>query len=98
MSYKIILDSCGELTTEMKNSGKFENIPLTLMVDGIEIIDDATFQQAEFLKAVAASPNCPKSACPSPEKYQQACEGEEEHVYIVTLSANLSGANICLPW
>lgn len=92
MGYKIIVDSCGELTTDMKNSTKFENIPLTLMVDGMEIIDDETFNQAEFLKAVAASPNCPKSACPSPEKYQKACDTEEEHVYIVTLSANLSGS------
>ena len=32
MSYKIILDSCGELTEAMKNSGNFENIPLTLKV------------------------------------------------------------------
>ncbi len=92
MSYKIIVDSCGELTEEMKNSGKFESIPLTLQVDGIEIIDDETFHQEEFLRAVAASPNCPKSACPSPERYQKACEGEEEHIYMVTLSGNLSGS------
>lgn len=92
MSYKIVIDSCGELTPEMKSSGKFSNIPLTLQVDNLEIIDDETFHQKEFLEAVAKSPNCPKSACPSPEKYKEACEGAEEHVYIVTLSANLSGS------
>lgn len=92
MSYKIIVDSCGEFTQEMKESGKFISVPLTLQVDEKEIIDDETFQQKEFLQLVAASPNCPKSACPSPEKYRESCEGEEEHIYIVTLSANLSGS------
>ncbi len=37
MSYKIIVDSCGELTEEMKNSGKFESIPLTLQIDGMNL-------------------------------------------------------------
>ena len=92
MSYKIIVDSCGELTTAMKESGKFENIPLTLQVVGIDIIDDETLNQAEFLKIVAQSPNCPKSACPSPEQYRKACESEVEHIYMVTLSSNLSGS------
>lgn len=92
MSYKIVIDSCGELTPEMKASKKFVSIPLTLQVDNLEITDDETFNQKAFLEAVAKSPNCPKSACPSPEKYKEACEGEEEHVYIVTLSANLSGS------
>lgn len=92
MSYKIIVDSCGELTASMKESGKFENIPLTLQVDDVDIVDDETFNQTEFLKMVAKSPNCPKSACPSPEQYRKACEGDVEHVYIVTLSGNLSGS------
>ena len=30
MSYKIIIDSCGELTEDMEKSGLFENVPLTL--------------------------------------------------------------------
>ena len=66
MSYKIILDSCGELTEAMKNSGNFENIPLTLKVGEKSIIDDETFDQAAFLDLVAASSDCPKSAFPSP--------------------------------
>ena len=92
MSYKIVVDSCGELTPQMKASQKIINIPLTLQVDNREIVDDESFNQAEFLALVAASENCPKSACPSPEKYQMSCEGEEERIYIVTLSSNLSGS------
>ncbi|MDO5539502.1 MAG: DegV family protein [Eubacteriales bacterium] len=92
MSYKIIVDSCGELTEEMKADGHFENVPLTLYVDEYAIVDDDTFDQADFLRRVAASPNCPKSACPSPETFKNAFDSGDDHVYAVTLSAELSGS------
>ena len=40
MSYKIAIDSCGELLDEWKNDGRIESIPLTLTVGGENIIDD----------------------------------------------------------
>lgn len=92
MSYKIIIDSCGEQTEEMKASGVFERAPLTLQVDDYSIIDDETFDQADFLRRVAESPNCPKSACPSPEAFRSAYDCGADHIYAVTLSANLSGS------
>lgn len=92
MSYTIVVDSCGELTDEMKQDGHFLSAPLTMQVDEREFVDDATFNQAEFLRAVKASPNCPKSACPSPEFYQKAYASGAEHVYAVTLSGELSGS------
>lgn len=92
MSYKVIVDSCGELTEEMKASGAFETASLGLQVDDYHIIDDETFDQAAFLKMVAESPNCPKSSCPSPEAYMEGYNCEAERVYVVTLSAELSGS------
>ena len=92
MSYKIIVDSCGELTREMKESGNFETASLEINVGGHHIIDDETFDQAEFLKYVREAPECPKSSCPSPERYMEGYHCEEEHVYAVTLSAELSGS------
>ncbi len=92
MSYKIIVDSCGELSQEMKASGHFVTASLSIDVDDYHIIDDETFDQKEFLDRVAASPNGPKSSCPSPETYREAYSCEEEHVYAVTLSAELSGS------
>ena len=92
MSYKIIVDSCGELSREMKASGHFVTASLEINVGGHHIIDDETFDQKEFLDRVAASPNGPKSSCPSPETYREAYSCEEEHVYAVTLSAELSGS------
>ena len=92
MSYKIVIDSCGELLDEWKQDPRFESVALILSVDGVNIIDDETFDQADFLKRVAECPECPKSACPSPERYMRAFDCEAEHVYAVTLSAELSGS------
>ena len=92
MSYRIIVDSCGELTEEMKTSGKYEAASLEIELQGKHIVDDETFDQAEFLKLVAESPECPKSSCPSPERYMEAYHCDAEHIYAVTLSAELSGS------
>lgn len=92
MSYKIVVDSCGELTEQQKQDGHFESVPLEIFVDDYHIVDDETFDQQEFLKRVARCPECPKSSCPSPERYMEACHTEAEHVYIITLSSYLSGS------
>lgn len=92
MSYKIIVDSCGELPKSYKKDEHFESVPLTLDIDGYQIVDDETFDQADFLRRVAASPNCPKSSCPSPQRYMEAYTCEADRVYVVTLSAELSGS------
>ena len=92
MSYKVVIDSCGELLDEWKQDPRFESVALILSVDGVNIIDDETFDQADFLKRVAECPECPKSACPSPERYMRAFDCGAEHVYAVTLSAELSGS------
>ena len=92
MSYKIAIDSCGELLNEWKDDERIESVPLTLMVGGESIIDDETFDQKDFLKKVVACLECPKSACPSPERYMKAYECEADHIYAVTLSSELSGS------
>lgn len=92
MSYKIIIDSCGEFLTEWKEDERFESVPLTLNVGGETVIDDETFDQSSFLKKVKACPDSPKSACPSPERYMKAYDCQADHIYAVTLSAELSGS------
>ena len=92
MKFKVIVDSCGELTPEMKQDERFASAALTLEVGADIIVDDETFDQADFLRKVAAYPECPKSACPSPEVYQKGFETDAEHLYAVTLSSELSGS------
>jgi DegV family protein with EDD domain len=90
--YKIVIDSCGELTDEMKTDGHFCNVALTLDIEGEVIVDDDTFNQHDFLKKVRESVKGPHSACPSPESYIKAFEGDAENVYVITLSDKLSGS------
>ena len=90
--YKIIIDSCGELSKEMQEDGHFENVTLTLQIGDTEIVDDKSFDQADFLKKVAESEEGPKSACPSPDAYMQAMDCDAEHIYVITLSSQLSGS------
>lgn len=90
--YKIVIDSCGELTEDLKRDGHFETVSLELEVDGYRIRDDETFDQLDFLRRVRESVSCPKSSCPSPEQYMRTYEGEADHVYVVTLSSELSGS------
>lgn len=92
MRYKIIGDSCLDLTKEMRKDPCYSMIPLTLMVGERHFVDDETFDQKEFIKAVKEYPECPKSACPSPEMFKEAYCCEEENVFVITLSAALSGS------
>lgn len=92
MRYKIVVDSCCELPEYLKKDPHFEIVPLGLEVGENRIWDDETFDQHDFLKKVAQCPECPRSSCPSPERYMNAYETEAEHVYVITLSANLSGS------
>lgn len=92
MSFHIVADSCCELTADMKKRGNIEIAPLTLEVGGESILDDETFDQKYFLKRVAEYPECPKSACPSPDYFRKSFLNGAERCYAVTLSAQLSGS------
>ena len=91
MSFQSVCDSCPDLTEEDLKKGCYTLVPLTLLVDGEEIIDDETFDQADFLAKVAASKESVKSACPAPESYMEAYSKADD-IYVVTLSAELSGS------
>ena len=92
MSYKIVVDSCCDLPADLRKDPRFEVVPLVLQVDDHIIIDDDTFDQADYLAKVAASNDCAKTACPSPELYMKAYTTEADDVYVVTLSSKLSGS------
>ena len=92
MAYHIAVDSCTDLTAEMKKDEHITLVPLTLNVGDEKFIDDETFNQAEFLKKVAECPEAPSSACPSPDAYMQAYGYNNDDAYAVTLSSELSGS------
>ena len=91
LKYKIVADSCCDMSVENDAYGNVELIPLTLYLEDKEYIDDKTFNQKEFIRHVSESKECAKSACPSPQDFLDAYEGDYDCVFVVTLSANLSG-------
>lgn len=92
MSYKIVVDSGCDLPQRLREDEHFVVVPLTLSVGGVDIVDDDSFNQKDFLKRVSESKECPKSACPSPERYLSEYESPAGDVYVITLSGRLSGS------
>ena len=92
MSYRIVGDSCTDWTEEMKQDPHYVSVPLTLEIGDYQVIDDAHFDQKDFLRRVKESPVGPKTACPSPESFREAYTCDAEDIYVVTLSSHLSGS------
>lgn len=92
MQYHLAVDSCTDMTPSMKADEHVTLVPLSLHVGEDVIIDDETFDQGSFLKKVAACPDAPSSACPSPQAYMQAFGYDDLDAYGITLSAELSGS------
>ena len=93
MSFKIIVDSCCDLTPAQLREECFVKVPLTIRVGGHTIVDDDTFDQGELLWRMKESETSPQSACPSPMQYLEAFNCGADDLYVVTLSALLSGSH-----
>lgn len=94
MSFKIIVDSCCDLTAAQFAKAPFLRVPLTISLAGKEIVDDDTFDQTQLLLLMRESSDAPKTACPSPAQYLDAfARAQADDLYVVTLSALLSGSH-----
>ena len=94
MSFKIIVDSCCDLTAGQLLQGPFLRAPLTISIAGEDIVDDETFDQNHLILLMRENAQPPKTACPSPAQYLDAFErAAADDIYVVTLSALLSGSH-----
>lgn len=89
--YKIIGDSCTDVTAEMMKNCDYTRVPLTIEVGPDVIVDDESFDQKTLLEKMAAWHDAPKTACPSPAQYLAQFEEGKDN-YVVTLTAKLSGS------
>lgn len=90
-TYKIIGDSCTDVTAEMMRGVEYTRVPLTIEVGPDVIVDDENFNQKLLLGKMAAWHDAPKTACPSPAQYLAQFEEGKDN-YVVTLTAKLSGS------
>ena len=51
MSYKIVVDSGCDLPQRLREDEHFVVVPLTLSVGGVDIVDDDSFNQKDFLRS-----------------------------------------------
>ena len=79
--------------TELMAADKdtFSTVPLSLHVDEEVIMDDENFDQSSFLSLLKKSKSGPSTACPSPEDFLKAFDCDAEDIYVVTITAKLSG-------
>lgn len=92
MKYKIVVDSCCDLPRELRKDPHFQIVPLSIELDNEVLLDDDTFVQKSFLEKMKSSLKAPKTACPSPDSYLQAYNSDADYIFVITLSAILSGS------
>ena len=93
MSFKIIVDSCCDLSPEVLSTGIFQSIPLTIQVGDSEFRDDEKLNTEQLVDAMAMCQEASRTACPAPAECLAAYEAAQGDVYVVTLSALLSGSH-----
>ncbi|EHS58710.1 DegV family protein [Paenibacillus kribbensis] len=91
MRYKIIADSCCDLTTELKEQLQITTIPLNMTLGEKCFIDDDTLDLPQFMEEMKACTTKIGSASPSPLLYKEAFQGTHTS-FAITLSSNLSSS------
>lgn len=93
MNYKIIVDSCCDVTAQMKERLGITSVPLTMLLGTREFVDDDTLDINDFMIQMKACTEKVGSAAPSPALYQEAIEAAKaETAFVVTLSSQLSAS------
>ena len=93
MSFKIIVDSCCDLTPELSRDSRIRSIPLTIHVGSKNYVDDDLLNTSLLICAMDQCPTASSTSCPSPGDYLDAYRAAEGDIYVVTLSALLSGSH-----
>jgi DegV family protein with EDD domain len=92
MKYKIVADSCCDMTAELKERLDAISIPLTITMSGKNFVDDESLDMAYFMNEMENCQSKIETAAPSPTAYKDAFEGDYNS-FAVTLSGNLSSSN-----
>lgn len=93
MPFQIVVDSCCDLTPEMRGSGLYHNVPLTIYVGESAFRDDMALDTQDLVDAMAMCQEASHTACPAPADYLSMFERCDGDLYVVTLSALLSGSH-----
>jgi len=92
MKYRIIADSgCDLFSKDLSDETiDFITVPLTIAVGEQNFLDEESFDIRELLAAMKAAKGASKTACPSPQAFEDEMDAYD-NVICVTLSSKLSG-------
>ena len=91
MTHKIIVDSCCDLTRELKEKLNVTHIPLTMRLGDKEFTDDENLDLRVFMSEMKACKEKVGSAAPAPHFFQDAIEKAKQS-FVITLSSKISGS------
>lgn len=91
MEYGIIVDSCCDMTPQLKERLGAVSVPLTMRLGEEEFSDDADLDLKGFMRDMKACKERVGSASPAPQLYQRAME-DRVRSFVVTISSKLSGS------
>lgn len=86
---KIVTDSSCDLNKDIIEKYNIKVVPLNVAF-GEDTYIDGELDKKEFYERMKNSSKLPKTSCPSPEKFMQSYEGDED-VIIFTIASALSG-------
>ncbi len=92
MTGRIVVDSCCDVTEELKEKYNIVSVPLTITLGDRHIADDDALDMETLICDMKACTGKVGSAAPSPALFEEAFRDAEE-CYAVTLSSNLSGSH-----
>ena len=84
---KIVVDSSANMTTNAAVS----SVPLKIITDEKEYIDDATLNTAAMVWDLQTYTGKSSTACPSPQDWLNAF-GDKPYVFCIAITSNLSGS------
>lgn len=91
MDLKIVVDSCCDLTKEIRDRFNISTAPLSIDVGDKHFEDDENLDREELLKMMRESSEAPKTASPGPEPFFNFYK-KYENTFVVTLSNELSAS------
>ncbi|SDD22346.1 DegV family protein [Halanaerobium congolense] len=91
MNFKIIVDSCCDLTEELRERFDISTAPLSIDVGDKHFIDDENLDRERLLDAMRNSSDAPKTASPGPGPFLDLYQ-KYENSFVVTLSKELSAS------
>jgi len=89
MDFKIIVDSCCDLSAELRKRFDISTAPLSIDIDDKHFVDDENLDRESLLAAMRNSSEAPKTASPGPGPFLDLYR-KYENIFVVTLSKELS--------